>query len=305
MEVWDSAKQDFGIGVFLNWIWRISSIVFSARSGSVILMDVMHEIILPIRFPAQSSTPLGLHWPGQGRPLVCLHGFGGCGHDFEALAQQDDRRRPIIALDLPGHGVQRDRLDGLEAFEEMMRDLIAAIDRPFDLLGYSMGGRLALWAALNMDLPIHDLYLIGTTAGARDLRERGERLEFDDTLIQRLEQGTMQEFMGWWRALPMIQSQARLRTPLYEAMNQRRFLQDPAGIQSAIRAFGTGRFSALWTELENLDLPVTLIVGVEDETYQDIAIEMAARLPQSRISMVPGAGHAPHLENPATVLHAL
>lgn len=268
-------------------------------------MKAMHTTEFPIRFPAQSSTPLGQHWPGQGRPLVCLHGFGGCAQDFEALAQVEERVRPIIALDLPGHGVQRDRLDGLEAFEDLMRELVSAIDRPFDLLGYSMGGRLALWAALNMDLPLHDLYLIGTTAGARDMRERGERLDFDDTLIRRLEHDSMQDFMVWWRSLPMVQSQERLKSPLYEAMIERRFLQDPVGILSAIRAFGTGRFTELWSDLENLDLPVTLIVGSEDEKYQDIAIEMAARLPLSQIRMVPGAGHSPHLENPATVLHAL
>ena len=268
-------------------------------------MKTSESIAHPLRFPAQSSTPLGIHWPGRGRPLVCLHGFGGCGQDFEALAQEDERIRPIIALDLPGHGVQRDRLGGMDAFEDLMRELVTAIDRPFDLMGYSMGGRLALWAALNLDLPINDLYLIGTTAGARDLRERDERLNFDDALTQRLNQESMPDFMSWWRSLPLIQSQQRLNTPLYEAMNERRYLQDSAGIQSAVRAFGTGRFEALWSELENLDLPVTLIVGAEDMKYQDIAIEMAARLPQGKIQMIPGAGHAPHLENPRTLIRAL
>jgi 2-succinyl-6-hydroxy-2,4-cyclohexadiene-1-carboxylate synthase len=244
-------------------------------------------------------------WPGEGRPLVCLHGFGGRGLDFEILAHQDTFTRPLFALDLPGHGLNRTRKSGMAEFESLITELANTISQPFDLLGYSMGGRLALWSALNLDVPLTRLYLVSTTAGVQNEHERNERLAFDNKLIARLEQQPIPEFMDWWRTLPIIESQERLPTPYLEQLLQRRKEQSSTGLISSINAFGSGRFSPLWESLDQLSVPTTLMVGAEDSKYLNLAKQLAKHMQDSRIKVIPNAGHAPHLENTAAFNAAL
>jgi len=248
---------------------------------------------------------MGVQWAGEGRPLVCLHGFGGQGRDFSIVADQEARTRPWVALDLPGHGLNGHRTQGLADFEGLMTDLAEALAEPFDLLGYSMGGRLALWAALRLSLPIERLFLVGTTAGVRNEQERAERRGFDADLTARLEGQPMETFMAWWRTLPIIQSQTRLPGVYLERLLKGRKEQGAGGLVSAIQAFGTGRFPSLWDELADLSPPTTLIVGEEDTKYRALATEMTAFIPESRLEVVPEAGHAAHLENPSAVLPTL
>lgn len=256
-------------------------------------------------FPPCSDAPLGVQWAGEGRPLVCLHGFGGQGRDFAIVADQEARTRPLVALDLPGHGLNGHRTQGLADFEGLMTDLAETLAEPFDLLGYSMGGRLALWAALRLSLPIERLFLVGTTAGAQNEQERAERLAFDDSLIDRLEGQPMETFMAWWRTLPIIQSQARLPGVYLERLLNGRREQGAGGLVSSIQAFGTGRFPSLWDELAGLSLPTTLIVGEEDTKYRALATELTACIPESHIEVIPEAGHAAHLENTSAALSVL
>ncbi|HIA02116.1 MAG TPA: alpha/beta fold hydrolase, partial [Myxococcales bacterium] len=230
---------------------------------------------------------------------------GGRGLDFEVLAHQDTFTRPLIALDLPGHGLNNSCNAGMTEFESLITELANTLSEPFDLLGYSMGGRLALWSALNLDLPLTKLYLVSTTAGVQNEHERNERLAFDNKLIARLEQQPIPEFMDWWRTLPIIATQQRLPDPYLDRLLKGRNKQDPLGLISAIFTFGSGRFSPLWEKLDQLPVPITLIVGAEDSKYLNLAHELAKYIQDSWIKVISNAGHAPHLENTAAFGAAL
>jgi pimeloyl-ACP methyl ester carboxylesterase len=61
----------------------------------------------------------------------------------------------------------------------------------------------------------------------------------------------------------------------------------------------------LWDQLPELTVPVTLITGERDEKFRAIAGSMAERLPDARLVVVPGAGHAAQLDDPGAVAAAI
>jgi pimeloyl-ACP methyl ester carboxylesterase len=88
---------------------------------------------------------------GTGRPLILLHGGLGSGEMFGPILPALTERHQVIAVDLQGHGRTADIDRPLDP--DLMADDIAALidhlelDRP-DLVGYSLGGGVALRAAL-------------------------------------------------------------------------------------------------------------------------------------------------------------
>jgi pimeloyl-ACP methyl ester carboxylesterase len=75
----------------------------------------------------------------------------------------------------------------------------------------------------------------------------------------------------------------------------------PAGLAAALRGLGTGVMPPVWDRLGELTMPVALVVGERDERFRRIADEMAAAIPTARVVVVPGVGHAAHLEAPERV----
>jgi pimeloyl-ACP methyl ester carboxylesterase len=57
----------------------------------------------------------------------------------------------------------------------------------------------------------------------------------------------------------------------------------------------------MWDRLGELALPVTLVAGDRDPKYVDLARRMAERIAGAEVVVVPGAGHAVHLEDPDAV----
>ena len=76
---------------------------------------------------------------------------------------------------------------------------------------------------------------------------------------------------------------------------------DPRSLAAALRGLGTGVMEPLWDRLGSLAVPITLVAGERDAKFAAIARRMAAALPQAELVLVPGAGHAVALEDPAAV----
>ena len=234
-------------------------------------------------------------------PLVCLHGFGGSGPDFEQLGQVFTSKR-VIAPNLPGHGGLR--------FDEWstMRHLTALRERiefPVDVLGYSMGARVALHWLIERKLPVRSLTLIGATPGLRTKAERIARLEFESTVSHRLQTNTPIEFQNWWASLPIIRSQSRMPKKAREAMTLRRQKNSLPCLNQALSEWSTARRPNLWKRLVEIKVPVILIVGKQDLKYSALAREMVEMCPNARLELIDGCGHAPHLEKAQIVAQRL
>jgi 2-succinyl-6-hydroxy-2,4-cyclohexadiene-1-carboxylate synthase len=229
--------------------------------------------------------------------VVLLHGFGGTRHAWDGVLAhlQTQRYRPL-ALDLPGHG----ELAGASppiTFEACVQSVLERSPERFALVGYSMGGRIALHVALAAPERIARLVLISTTAGIEDPRERELRRESDRRLAGEIECGSIEDFVARWRAQPMFAEDPAEVDALARADQSR---SSPQALAAVLRGVGTGEMPPLWERLHELRMPVTIMVGERDVKFHAPGWRMAELLARATLVTVPG-GHVLPLEAPTKV----
>jgi len=227
--------------------------------------------------------------------LVLLHGFTQTRQSWRRTIAELGGRRRALAPDLPGHGNAAARPASFAACTGYVRALGG---ERFALAGYSMGGRIALHAALALGDRLDRLVLIGASPGIADEAERTARRAADDALADRVEAIGVEAFAREWAALPLWEGQPER---VAAAAHADRLRNTPAGLASALRGLGTGAMEPLWDALPSLTVPVTLAAGERDEKFRAIAERMAERFPRAEVVVVEGAGHAAQLEQPAAV----
>lgn len=210
---------------------------------------------------------------GTGTPLVFLHGFLGTANDWQAVAD----RLPFhcIGFDLPGHGKSPFR----QSLTPDFCSALAAQKLPrLHLIGYSMGGRLALQFASSHPQRIASLTLISTHPGLDTEEEKQQRLLRDQTLAQEIRTLAIDEFLKRWYDQPLFKT-------LNAKMDIRRLRknQNREGLAQALNAFSLGR-------QDKFPLPSLCLAGEHDPAYHRFAN-----------AIIPDAGHAAHLENPNAV----
>ncbi len=248
---------------------------------------------------------------GDGHPLLLLHGFAGSSALWAPLVPALVARDwQVIAPDLLGHG-ESDAPDdpARYAAHEQVADLLALMDTlglaQCTLLGYSMGGRLALQFALAHPERISALVLESTTPGIADPAERATRQQADEELARAIVQRGMAWFADYWEQLPLFASRQSLPHAVRALLRQQWLAQPAHGLAASLRGFGTGAMPAVWDHLPALRPPTLVIAGALDPKYVAIGRTMAARIPQNRFVVVPQAGHTVHLEQPEAWLSAV
>jgi 2-succinyl-6-hydroxy-2,4-cyclohexadiene-1-carboxylate synthase len=182
----------------------------------------------------------------------------------------------------------------------VLHDLTELAPDRFTLVGYSMGGRLALHAALAPALRarIRRVVLIGASPGLADPAEREARRRADEALAGEVDQMTIEKFAERWARTPVLAGQP---PRVAAAVHADRLRNQPSGLAGALRGLGIGALRSLWDRLPEIRAPVALIVGERDEKFRAIASEMAGGLRDASVVVILGAGHAVHLEAPARV----
>src|SRR5918994_5654049 len=104
--------------------------------------------------------------------VLCLHGFMDSAADWQDVATAIGDQASCIALDLPGHGSSLDLAPEAYTMEGTARSVIRTLDelevrRPV-IVGYSMGGRLALYLALHYPERCVGLILESASPGLED-----------------------------------------------------------------------------------------------------------------------------------------
>ncbi|MCY3949832.1 MAG: 2-succinyl-6-hydroxy-2,4-cyclohexadiene-1-carboxylate synthase [Acidimicrobiaceae bacterium] len=240
---------------------------------------------------------------GSGEPVVVIHGFTGSGKMMAPLVDRLDGWR-CIAVDLPGHGRSPSPTDSALYSIEATAASVAAVaagtpDGHCHVVGYSMGGRVALALAAASPQVCRSLALISATAGMADEADRSRRREADEALADRIGQHGLDQFVEDWMAAPMWDTlRARLRPSEWEASMRQRRGCDPVGLANSLRAGGTGSMTPLWDRLGALDVPTLLMCGELDAKFVEIGLRMSELLPKSELAVMPGVGHAVHLEAP-------
>ncbi len=242
--------------------------------------------------------------PEEARPLLLLHGFTGSSQNWLPILPLLAPMRQIIAVDLLGHGRSsvptRPARYSMEAAAADLVDLLdqLAIEQT-DLLGYSMGGRLALYLAAQAPQRVGALILESASPGLKSKEEQLARREQDNTLADRIERDGLEAFVDYWESLPLWASQQQLPDDGRATLRQQRLQNNPVGLAHSLRGMGTGAQPAQWARLGKLRPSTLLLAGELDEKFVAINREMAGLIPDARLEIVPGAGHAVHLERPS------
>lgn len=232
--------------------------------------------------------------------VVLLHGFTHTGRSWDPVVAALGERYLALAPDIRGHGQAGDREPVTLA--AVIDDLASIACPSFTLVGYSMGGRIALHAALSLPERVRRLVLIGASPGIAEPRERERRRSEDERLAVELESVGLREFAARWADTPVLAGQP---PPVQRAARVDRLRSTPSGMARALRGLGTGSLPPLWDRLGELEMPVTLVVGERDQKFRSIADEMARAMPEANIVVVRGSGHAVHLEAPLAVVRVL
>jgi 2-succinyl-6-hydroxy-2,4-cyclohexadiene-1-carboxylate synthase len=223
--------------------------------------------------------------------LLLLHGFTQTGASWGGVTRALAGRYRPLAPDL-GPGPWEAELDRLEALAPA-----GAV-----IAGYSMGGRLALALALRRPERVRRLVLVSASPGLARADERAERRAADAALADRIERIGLDAFAREWASQPLFADQPEAVAALAHEDRLRRSAADHA---AQLRGLGTGVMPPLWERLGELAMPVALVVGERDAKFRAIAARMGERLPNARVIVVAGAGHAVQLERPEAVAAAI
>ncbi|HUS17521.1 MAG TPA: 2-succinyl-6-hydroxy-2,4-cyclohexadiene-1-carboxylate synthase [Chloroflexia bacterium] len=241
---------------------------------------------------------------GRGTPLLLLHGFTGGSTTWQPLLPRWRGAFWTIAVDLLGHGQSAAPADPVRyGMDATVADLAALLNTlgigRAQVLGYSLGGRVALHFAATHPERVDALVLESASPGLATAAERAARVAADTALAASIQSDGVPAFVDAWERLPLWASQARLPAAARADLRAARLRNRPAGLANSLRGIGTGAQAPLHDRLPGLEMPVLLIAGAEDAKFSAIARAMATALPDAELAIIPDAGHCVHLEQPA------
>lgn len=256
------------------------------------------------------TAPLRLHaavhGAGHAPWLVFLHGFLGDGHDWDGILGAFRPRYSCVCIDLPGHGGSR--IEAPCSHTAIVAAVHAVLDEyrigRCSLIGYSMGGRVALRVAADRPHRVGRLVLESAAPGLRSPEERDARRVLDGAWVARLEAGGMRAFIDAWYAQPLFAT-IRSEPARFAALCAIRAHQDPCQLALGLRSMGPGVWPSAWEAWEDPSLPALLIAGEHDAKYAALAREMAAVRSGTHVRVIPGCGHNVHWEDPAAYTAAV
>jgi len=237
--------------------------------------------------------------------LILLHGFAGTGRMWDPVIDRlDGERYRALAPDIRGHGSAHARrpID----FQTCAQDIVDLVGDTATLCGYSMGGRIALHAALLAPQRFDRLVLVATTAGiSDDVAQRAARAAQDEQLARFMETHSIDEFADRWSSQPLFAG-----TPPESAAFWRSTILDnhPTALATAMRGLGAGWMVPLWDRLGELTMPTTIVVGETDQRFRSFGERLQASLPDATTTVIPGVGHGIPRDTPremAAILNGL
>ena len=222
--------------------------------------------------------------------IVFVPGFMQPGAAWSAVAERLPERYPSVLLEHSEH-----------TFEGRLTEIAKAGEGAV-LCGYSLGGRLALHAALRDPPRYAGLVTVSASAGIEAPATRAARAQADAKLAAWMETQAIEQIVDVWERQPLFADQS---DALVEAQRPGRLEQDPRALALLLRTAGQGALEPMWQRLDSLTLPVLAMAGVLDQRYCDAARRIAGSVPDGRAAVVELAGHAPQLQRPGEVAAAL
>lgn len=222
--------------------------------------------------------------------VLFIPGFMQRGDAWRPVAELLPERYPSTMLDHAEHSLEGRLREIAEAGEGAV------------LVGYSLGGRLALRAAIRSPESFRGVVLVGATAGIEEGPLRVTRAEADEKLASWIEAMPIEDIVGLWERQPLFADQS---DALVEEQRPGRLSQEPRSLALILRTAGQGVLDPVWNDLRTLELPLLAIAGGRDDGYSRAAKRIASTAPRARAAIVEEAGHAPQLQRPDEVARLL
>ena len=218
--------------------------------------------------------------------VLFIPGFMQRGDAWRPVAELLPERYPSVLLDHREHTLEGRLSEIAEAGEGRV------------LAGYSLGGRLALRAALRTPDRYAGVITVGATAGLDDPAVRSARAQADERLAGWMENASIEDVVGIWERQPLFADQP---DSLVEEQRPGRLSHDPRQLALLLRSAGQAALEPVWGQLPTLQLPLLAVAGARDDGYVRAARRLADLAPRGRAAIVDDAGHAVQLQRPAAV----
>lgn len=229
-------------------------------------------------------------------PVLFLHGLMGTPDSWQPIAERLSYPGRLAAEHLPGHGPEPRHHATFDSACEALATRVQS-ERPH-VVGYSLGGRLALSLACRFPHCVRSVFAVGAHPGIDDSKERLERQNWETSLSDTLVSEGLQRLVEDWERLPMWGTQSRLSKAVLARQKDGRLSHNARSIAWAIQTLGTGSMPALWPDLETLQIPVTVVAGTEDQKLSQLNRRVLASSARVTLEQVQGVGHNVGLEAP-------
>ena len=247
-----------------------------------------------------------LGYPGH-PSIIFLHGFLGSHEDWLPICEELSGKYHCVLPDLPGHGkTMATRQTDFRMFSTAT-SLIGYLDdhgiRQSHLVGYSMGGRLALYLAVHFQTYFMTVTLESANPGLPEKEEKLRRVELDEERAQEIQTTPAELFLRKWYSAPLFKT---LREhPDFEHLIEQRLKMKNRDWSRSLRGMGLGKQPSLWRRLKFLSAPILILAGEKDEKFRNIALKMTEINPGFRLSVIKGCGHNIHFEKEARFLREI
>lgn len=230
-------------------------------------------------------------------PIIFLHGFTGEAKEWEFLFTSFTDKHYPIAIDL-NYTCSDNKYNS--NFELNTDNLILLINKVYNffeidkaiIIGYSMGGRIALSFACKHPEKITALVLESSSPGIIDKIEREQRFKSDSDIANFIIENSLDQFLNFWYSQSMFNSLASYKNELI----QKKLKLNKGVLANILINFSTGLMPHTWEKLDKLNFPVLLITGELDTKFTKINSEMKQTILLAEHKIISNAGHNVHLE---------
>ena len=239
-------------------------------------------------------------------PIVLLHGFLGTHRDWKEITDVLKANWYCIVPDLPGHGentsVAKEPSQVKQALKSIHFEVMQSIQQPFHLLGYSLGGRVALkWAAEHPE-SIISLCLESAHPGLLTEPERQQRVRADKIWANRLRNEPITEVLRDWYRQPVF---SQLSANQIEELVDQHQEQTPAPLANSLEQLGLGKQRSFWRFLAKWDKPLLYISGEQDLKFNGIGNKLTDSCGKAHHAIITNASHNCHWQQKKQYIEVL
>lgn len=243
--------------------------------------------------------------------VIFLHGFSGSSNDFKYFIDNLPEGYNGYAFDLLGHGNSSSPKDlkkylpknQIKIIEEIFNYL--SIKNPV-IIGYSMGGRMALAYTNNQPHNVKALLLESASFGYLTELEKQNRIENDIKLAEKIMSISLEDFFDYWLNIPLFDDLKKLSGQALSNLKQNKIKSNnKIGLANSLIGFSTGRMEYYLDKTDNFKLPVFLVTGENDQKFTSIAKKANELLIDSKHIIFKNCGHNVHLQKPQEFLNLI